>query len=132
MSSGWVKEMREAAEASEISLAKLASQLGYQYHPTLSSCERGTVMPADGVVAGYERILGLNPELRPWPTCSNKPGSSDTAMHGSRGEFKFHLSSWPKSEPRGTNSWPGERKGNPREALAQEPTLHGPTPRRRP
>jgi transcriptional regulator with XRE-family HTH domain len=53
--------MREAREAAGISLRKLAHQLGYHSHTTLSSYERGAVMPTDEVVTGYERVLGLTP-----------------------------------------------------------------------
>lgn len=51
--------MREAREAGGISLRKLAQQLGYHSHTTLSSYERGAVMSTDEAVAGYERVLGL-------------------------------------------------------------------------
>jgi transcriptional regulator with XRE-family HTH domain len=53
--------MREAREAAGISLRKLAGQLGYHSHSTLSSYERGAVMPTDEAVAGYQRTLGLVP-----------------------------------------------------------------------
>jgi transcriptional regulator with XRE-family HTH domain len=53
--------MREARESTGISLRSLAKQLGYHSHTTLSSYERGAVMPTDEVVTGYERILGLSP-----------------------------------------------------------------------
>ena len=53
--------MREAREAAGISLRRLAKQLGYHSHTTLSSYERGAVMPTDEAVTGYERVLGLGP-----------------------------------------------------------------------
>lgn len=53
--------MREVRERTGLSLRSLAKQLGYHSHTTLSSYERGAVMPTDEVVAGYERILGLSP-----------------------------------------------------------------------
>lgn len=53
--------MREAREAAGISLRKLAGQLGYHSHTTLSSYERGAVMPTDEAVTGYERLLDLTP-----------------------------------------------------------------------
>jgi transcriptional regulator with XRE-family HTH domain len=52
--------MRGAREAAGISLRKLAKRLGYHSHTTLSSYERGAVMPTDEVVAGYEQVLGLS------------------------------------------------------------------------
>src|SRR5436309_783774 len=51
--------MREARESRGVSLRRLAEQLGYQSHTTLSGYERGAVMPTETVVEGYERILGL-------------------------------------------------------------------------
>jgi transcriptional regulator with XRE-family HTH domain len=57
------KAMREAREAAGISLRSMAKQLGYHSHTTLSSYERGAVMPTDEVVAGYKRILGLSAEI---------------------------------------------------------------------
>jgi transcriptional regulator with XRE-family HTH domain len=53
--------MREAREVAEISLRQMAGKLGYRSHTTLSSYERGAVMPTDEVVTGYERVLGLTP-----------------------------------------------------------------------
>lgn len=53
--------MREARESIVISLRSMAKQLGYNSHTTLSSYERGAVMPTDETVTGYERILGLSP-----------------------------------------------------------------------
>jgi transcriptional regulator with XRE-family HTH domain len=53
--------MRAAREAAGISLRKLACQLGYHSHTTLSSYERGAVMPTEAAVTGYERVLGLKP-----------------------------------------------------------------------
>lgn len=55
--------MREARESAVISLRSIAKQLGYHSHTTLSSYERGAVMPTDEAVAGYERILGLVPGI---------------------------------------------------------------------
>jgi transcriptional regulator with XRE-family HTH domain len=58
----WVgSAMREARETVDISLRSMAKQLGYHSHTTLSSYERGAVMPTDEAVTGYERILGLAP-----------------------------------------------------------------------
>ena len=51
--------MREARESHGVSLRRLANQLGYQSHTTLSGYERGAVMPTETVVEGYERLLGL-------------------------------------------------------------------------
>ncbi len=51
--------LREAREARGVSLRRLAEQLGYQSHTTLSGYERGAVMPTETVVEGYERVLGL-------------------------------------------------------------------------
>jgi transcriptional regulator with XRE-family HTH domain len=51
--------MREAREMAGLSLRSLAKQLGYHSHTTLSSYERGAVMPTDEAVTGYERVLGL-------------------------------------------------------------------------
>lgn len=53
--------MREAREAAGISLRTMARNLGYHSHTTLSSYERGSVMPTDEAVTGYERLLGLSP-----------------------------------------------------------------------
>lgn len=55
------RAMREARGAADISLRNLAKQLGYHSHTTLSSYERGAVMPTDEAVAGYERVLDLRP-----------------------------------------------------------------------
>ena len=54
--------MREARESRRISLRTLSKQqLGYQSHTTLSGYERGATMPTDEAVAGYERVLGVEP-----------------------------------------------------------------------
>lgn len=53
--------MREARESAGTSLRSMAGRLGYHSHTTLSSYERGAVMPTDEAVAGYERLLGLAP-----------------------------------------------------------------------
>jgi hypothetical protein len=39
----------------------MAKRLGYHSHTTLSSYERGAVMPTDEAVSGYERVLNLAP-----------------------------------------------------------------------
>src|SRR6266566_424591 len=53
--------MRRAREVSSVSLRQMASRLGYNSHTTLSSYERGAVMPTDEVVQGYEKVLSLEP-----------------------------------------------------------------------
>jgi transcriptional regulator with XRE-family HTH domain len=53
--------MREARESARISLRDMAKRLGYNSHTTLSSHERGAVMPTDEAVTGYERVLDLTP-----------------------------------------------------------------------
>jgi transcriptional regulator with XRE-family HTH domain len=53
--------MRLARELQGISLRQMAKRLGYHSHTTLSSYERGAVMPTDEAVQGYERVLGLEP-----------------------------------------------------------------------
>lgn len=53
--------MREARESAGTSLRSMAGRLGYHSHTTLSSYERGAVMPTDEAVTGYERLLGLAP-----------------------------------------------------------------------
>lgn len=51
--------MRQARGLSGVSLRQMAKRLGYHSHTTLSSYERGAVMPTDDVVRGYEQLLGL-------------------------------------------------------------------------
>lgn len=51
--------MRQARELAGISLRQIAKDLGYHSHTTLSSYERGAVMPTDEAVRGYEQLLGL-------------------------------------------------------------------------
>lgn len=53
--------MREARELSGVSLRQMAKHLGYHSHTTLSSYERGAVMPTDEAVRGYEQVLSLEP-----------------------------------------------------------------------
>lgn len=51
--------LREAREGRGLSLREIAKRLGYNSHTTLSAYERGSVMPTEQVVEGYEQILGL-------------------------------------------------------------------------
>jgi transcriptional regulator with XRE-family HTH domain len=51
--------MREVRESRGVSLRQMAKRLNYSSHTTLSGYERGSVMPTDQVVEGYERLLGL-------------------------------------------------------------------------
>lgn len=51
--------LREAREAGGLSLREVAKRLGYNSHTTLSGYERGSIMPTEAVVEGYERLLGL-------------------------------------------------------------------------
>jgi len=51
--------LRQAREDGGLSLRELAKRLGYNSHTTLSAYERGSVMPTDQVIEGYERVLGL-------------------------------------------------------------------------
>jgi transcriptional regulator with XRE-family HTH domain len=74
--------MREAREAHGVSLRKLAKQLGYQSHTTLSGYERGAIMPTDAVVAGYEQALGV------------EPGSLMAVLEAAR--IERHGDAWPK------------------------------------
>lgn len=53
--------MREARESAGISLRDIAKRLSYNSHTTLSSHERGAVMPTEEAVKGYEQVLGLEP-----------------------------------------------------------------------
>lgn len=74
--------MREAREAAGMSLRNMAKQLGYHSHTTLSSYERGAVMPTDEVVSGYERVLDLT------------PGSLGSVLEGAR--IERHGDAWAK------------------------------------
>jgi transcriptional regulator with XRE-family HTH domain len=55
--------MRAAREANGLSLRKMAKRLHYSSHTTLSSYERGAIMPTEQVVQGYEHVLGLEPGM---------------------------------------------------------------------
>src|SRR5262249_18326338 len=55
-------EMRRARESKGISLRQMAKRLGYHSHTTLSTYERGAVMPTEEAVQNYERGLGLGPD----------------------------------------------------------------------
>jgi transcriptional regulator with XRE-family HTH domain len=55
------RAMRNARQLAGISLRQMAKRLGYHSHTTLSSYERGAVMPTDEAVTGYERVLALAP-----------------------------------------------------------------------
>jgi transcriptional regulator with XRE-family HTH domain len=51
--------LRAARETGGLSLRAVAKRLGYNSHTTLSSYERGSIMPPEVVVEGYEKLLGL-------------------------------------------------------------------------
>ncbi len=53
--------MRAARELNGISLRQMSKRLNYHSHTTLSSYERGAVMPTEEAVQGYEQVLGLEP-----------------------------------------------------------------------
>ena len=55
--------LRLAREEARLSLREMARRLNYNSHSMLSSYEKGSVMPSDAVVEGYERVLGLQGEL---------------------------------------------------------------------
>jgi transcriptional regulator with XRE-family HTH domain len=74
--------MRAARESAGISLRQLAKQLGYHSHTTLSSYERGAVMPTEEAVVGYERLLRL------------KPGTLTAVLEGAR--IERHGDVWAK------------------------------------
>lgn len=74
--------MRNARESAGISLRDMAKRLGYHSHTTLSSHERGSVLPTDESVTGYERELGL------------KPGTLLRVLEGAR--IERHGDAWAK------------------------------------
>jgi transcriptional regulator with XRE-family HTH domain len=51
--------LREAREVGGLSMREMAKRLNYHSHTTLSSYERGAVMPTEQVVSGYEKVLNL-------------------------------------------------------------------------
>lgn len=74
--------MRKVRESAGMSLREMARRLGYNSHTTLSSHERGEVMPTDESVAGYERELGL------------RTGSLLDILEAAR--IERHGDAWPK------------------------------------
>lgn len=53
--------MRRRREAAKVSLRTMSGRLGYNSHTTVLAYEQGKVMPTDEVVAGYEKLLRLEP-----------------------------------------------------------------------
>jgi transcriptional regulator with XRE-family HTH domain len=90
--------MREARELRGISLRQMAKRLNYHSHTTLSSYERGAVMPTEEAVQGYEQVLRL------------ERGVLMTVLEGARVE-------------RHGDAWAKRRVHLPAEFVREEPIL---------
>jgi transcriptional regulator with XRE-family HTH domain len=90
-----------------MSLRELARQLGYNSHTTLSGYERGSLMPPDQVVEGYERVLSL------------RPGTLMQILEAAR--IERHGDAWPKRRSREPQELASAGEGPTPETTAEAP-----------
>jgi transcriptional regulator with XRE-family HTH domain len=99
--------LREAREARGVSLRELAKQLGYHSHTTLSGYERGSLLPPDQVIAGYERVLRLD------------SGALMKIVEAAR--IERHGDVWPKRRTREPQQLVADTAGPTAEEIAEAP-----------